>query len=184
MRDHGGRDAGHHYQPGRRGPAGIDGMPRAARRRGRAPRGDVRAAVLLLLAEQPMHGYQLMQAIADRTGGRWTPSPGAIYPTINQLEDEALVTVTADSGRRLVSLTDAGREHVATGRDSWTDPFAGYDASTAGEDLRGLLEQLHDAVRQVGRAGTDAQRAAAAKILGDARRSLYLVLAEHETPDS
>src|SRR4051794_3835778 len=73
------------------------GGPRGPR--GRAARGDVRAAVLLLLAEEPMHGYQLMQAIAERSGGRWTPSPGAIYPTLNQLEDEGLVTVTQESGR-------------------------------------------------------------------------------------
>src|SRR5689334_23381353 len=65
--------------------------------RGRVPRGDVRTAVLLLLAEEPMHGYQLMQAVSDRTGGRWSPSPGAIYPTINQLEDEGLVEITADA---------------------------------------------------------------------------------------
>ena len=184
IREHGGRDAGHHHLPGHRGPVGVEGMPRGrGRGRGRVPRGDTRAAVLLLLAEQPMHGYQLMQAIADRTGGRWTPSPGAIYPTISQLEDEALVTVTADSGRKLVSLTDAGREHVDAGRDAWPDPFAGYDAAGPGADLRGLLEELHGAVRQVGRAGTDAQRAAAAKILGDARRSLYLLLADEPRAD-
>ena len=66
----------------------------------------------MLLAEEPMHGYQLMQAIADRSGGRWTPSPGAIYPTINQLEDEGLVTVTAEAGRKLDTLSDSGREYV------------------------------------------------------------------------
>ena len=184
FREHGGHDAARHHHAGHHGPGPVEGVPRGPRRRGRVPRGDVRAAVLLLLAEHPMHGYQLMQAIADRTGGRWTPSPGAIYPTINQLEDEALVTVTADSGRKLVSLTDAGREHVDAGRDAWSDPFAGFDAAGPGADLRGLFEQLHGAVRQVGRDGTDAQRAAAAKILTDARRSLYLVLAEDpQLPD-
>ena len=132
-----------------------------------------------------MHGYQLMQAIADRSGGRWTPSPGAIYPTINQLEDEGLVTVTADAGRKLVTLTDAGREHVSTRRGAWSDPFAGYTASGPGADLRGLLDQLHAAARQVARTGTDAQRTAAAAILTDARRSLYLLLADSpQTPDS
>jgi len=85
----------------------------AGRMAGRMGRGDIRSAVLVELAEQPMHGYQLMQAIAERSGGRWTPSPGAIYPTISQLEDEGLVTVTADAGRKLVTLTDAGREHIA-----------------------------------------------------------------------
>jgi DNA-binding PadR family transcriptional regulator len=142
------------------------------------PRGDVRTAVLLLLAEQPMHGYQLMQAIAERSGGSWTPSPGAIYPTISQLEDEGLVSVTADAGRKLVALTDAGREHVEAARETWADPFAGRTAAAPGTDLRSLLEQVHSAVRQVARTGTDAQVTAAAGILGDARRSLYLLLAE------
>lgn len=167
----------HHPRGGR--PMPGEGFPgRRHGGRGRAPRGDVRAAVLQLLAEEPMHGYQLMQAIAERSGGRWTPSPGAIYPTINQLEDEGLVTVTADSGRKLVTLTDAGREHIAARRETASDPFAGFDAAAPGSDLRALLEQVHGAVRTVGRSGTDAQRAAAATILGDARRALYLLLAE------
>lgn len=172
----------HHprHHPGRGHPGPADGGPVPHRRgaRGRAPRGDVRAAVLLLLAEEPMHGYQLMQAIAERSGGRWTPSPGAIYPTISQLEDEALVTVTADSGRKLVTLTDAGRRHVEDGRDTWPDPFGGGPPPGPGGDLRGLLEQLHGAVRQVARDGTDAQRTAAAAVLAEARRSIYLLLAE------
>ena len=171
---------GHRHHAGRHGPAPVDGRRGRRRRggRGRAPRGDLRTAVLLLLAEQPRHGYQLMQAIGDRSGGRWTPSPGAIYPTVNQLEDEGLVTITADSGRKLATLTDAGREHVAAGRDTGADPFAGYDTTATGADLRRPFEQLHDAVRQVARTSTDTQRAAAAKILGDARRSLYLLLAD------
>jgi DNA-binding PadR family transcriptional regulator len=146
--------------------------------RGRAPRGDVRAAVLELLAEEPMHGYQLMQAIADRSGGRWTPSPGAIYPTISQLEDEGLVTVTAESGRKLVTLTDAGRQHLTERQAACADPFAGFRAAGPGVDLRGVLEQLHGAVRQIARTGTEAQLTAAVAILGDARRALYLLLAE------
>jgi DNA-binding PadR family transcriptional regulator len=125
-----------------------------------------------------MHGYQLMQAIADRSAGTWTPSPGAVYPAISLLEDEGLVTVTAEGGRKLVTLTDTGREHVAARRESWPDPFAGAPDRRAGADLRGLLEQLHGAARQVARTGTEAQVAAAATILGNARRALYLLLAE------
>ena len=125
-----------------------------------------------------MHGYQLMQAIAERSGGRWTPSPGAIYPTISQLEDEGLVTVTADAGRKLVTLTDAGREQVESRRAGGTDPFAGRGDDAPGTDLRGLLEELHGAVRQVARTGPDAQLTAAAGILAEARRSLYLLLAD------
>lgn len=154
--------------------------------RGRAPRGDVRTAVLMLLAEEPMHGYQLMHAIADRSGGRWTPSPGAIYPTINQLEDEGLVTVTAEAGRKLVTLTDTGRSHAEEHREASTDPFASFADAGPAIDLRGLLEELHGATRQVARSGSEEQRAAAAKILTDARRSLYLLLADgpQTTPES
>ena len=184
------RDGGHprrrHHHPHHPGPPGMhDGPPHRRGGRGRAPRGDVRAAVLLLLAEEPMHGYQLMQAIAERSGGAWTPSPGAVYPAISQLEDEGLVTVTAESGRKLVALTDAGREHVTSRRESWPDPFAGSSGPRVGADLRGVLEQLHGAARQVARTGTEAQVAAAAKILGEARRSLYLLLADGpDAPDA
>lgn len=182
---HAGRaDRHRHHHPHHGGPRGFHDGPHShgRRGRGRVPRGDVRTAVLLLLSEEPMHGYQLMQAIADRTGGRWTPSPGAIYPTLSQLEDEGFVAVTAESGRKLATLTDTGREHVETNREAWTDPFAGYDATGPGGDLRRLMMQLHDAARQVARAGSDDQRAAAAKILSEARRALYLLLADGPQP--
>ena len=180
MRDNGGHPADRrHHHPRRGHPGAFDG-PMGHRRggRGRAARGDVRAAVLLLVSEQPMHGYQLMQAIADRTQGRWQPSPGAIYPTIAQLEDEGLVAITASAGRKLATLTEAGREYVAGNAGGWADPFAGHDATGPGADLRGPVEQLHAAVREIARTGTDAQRAAAAGVLADARRSLYLLLAD------
>ena len=175
----------HHHPRGGR-PVPPEG-PEHRRRggRGRAPRGDVRTATLMLLAQEPMHGYQLMQAIAERSGGRWTPSPGAIYPTISQLEDEGLVTVTADAGRKLVTLTDAGREHLESRGESLGDPFSGFSAGGPSADLRGLVEQLHGAVRQVARSGTDAQLTAAAGIIAEARRALYLLLADGPgTPDA
>ncbi len=161
----------HHGPHGRRGPGG----------RGRAPRGDLRAAVLLLLDEAPMHGYQLMQAIGERSDGRWTPSPGAVYPAISQLEDEGLVSVVAEAGRKIASLTDQGKAYVAENRDRWPDPFGDADASPAGPSLRMLLMQLHEAARQVARTGTPEQVDAAATILSDARRSLYLLLADGPT---
>jgi len=136
--------------------------------------------VLLLLAEAegPMHGYQLMQAIGERTGGAWQPSPGAVYPTISQLEDEGLVTVTAEGGRRLVTLTAAGREHVAANQSALGDPFAGFAARAgSGTGLISPLQELHAAVWQVAKAGNADQVAAAQKVLADARRSLYLILA-------
>ena len=76
----------------------------------RAGRGDIRAAILTLLAEEPMHGYQVIQVISERSGGNWTPSPGSVYPTLQQLEDEGLIEAAAsESGRRVFALTDDGR---------------------------------------------------------------------------
>jgi len=128
-----------------------------------------------------MHGYQLMQAIADRTGGRWTPSPGTIYPTISQLADEGLVVVTTESGRKLATLTEEGRASLERDRDTRPDPFAAFDGEGPDIDLRALLAELHGAVRQVGRSGDLGQRTAAAKVLADARRSIYLLLADGPT---
>ncbi|MGN5237989.1 MULTISPECIES: helix-turn-helix transcriptional regulator [unclassified Rhodococcus (in: high G+C Gram-positive bacteria)] len=163
--------------PHGRGHRGGGPMHRGGRR-GRAQRGDVRAAVLQLLADEPMHGYQLMQAIADRTGGVWKPSPGAIYPTISQLEDEGLVRVEKDAGRKLVSLTDEGRAWLADPANEQADPFAGHSADENGPDLRGALRDLQTAARVVAVSGSDTQIAAAHKALVDARKSLYLLLAE------
>jgi DNA-binding PadR family transcriptional regulator len=165
---------------GRGGPFGPEGPggPRGRFGRGRAQRGDVRIATLLLLAEQPMHGYQIMQAMADRTGGAWRPSPGAVYPTIALLEDEGLVTTTAGGGRKLVTLTEAGRAHVQQRRETWGDPFAELTGHESGPDLRGPLHELHAAARQVAVRGDRSQAEAAAKVLADARRALYLILAE------
>lgn len=152
-------------------------------RRGRVQRGDVRAATLILLAEQPMHGYQLMQAIAERTGGAWQPSPGAIYPTIAQLEDEGLVSTHSDGGRKLVSLTEAGRAYLEDPRHGVADPFAAITAADAeAPSLRTAIAEVHSAARSVAINGTRAQIAAAQSVLADARRALYLILAEG--PDS
>ncbi|GAA1635609.1 PadR family transcriptional regulator [Georgenia ruanii] len=143
----------------------------------------MRTAVLLLLAEEPMHGYQLMETIVERSGGRWHPSPGAIYPTLSQLEDEGLITMTAaGGGRRQAALTEDGRALVEREAGSWSDPFAGRTDGADDVDLRGEIGQLHEAVRVVARTGTDAQRRAAAALLAEARRKVYLVLAGESVP--
>jgi len=178
--------------PGGPGPWGAGPWARRMRQggpgggRGRAGRGDVRTAVLLLLAEAdgPMHGYQLMQAIAERTGGVWQPSPGAVYPTISQLEDEGLVTVTAEGGRRLVTLTEAGRQHVTRNSATLGDPFAGFAARAGGgADLRSLVHEMHAAAWQVAKTGSPDQVAGAQRVLADARRALYLILAGEPTAE-
>ncbi|MFF3066231.1 PadR family transcriptional regulator [Oerskovia sp. NPDC057915] len=163
-----------HRGPGGRGPGG------------RAGRGDIRAAVLLLLAEEPMHGYQVIQEIGERTSGAWRPSPGAIYPALSLLEDEGLVTITAEGGRKLASLTDDGRTYVTEHADELGIPW--QDAADGGvrpaRQLRGALQQVAEALRQVARSGSDAQVAQAAALLESTRRELYLILAGPAgTPD-
>ena len=129
-----------------------------------------------------MHGYQLMQAISDRTNGAWQPSPGAVYPTIDQLEDEGLATITQDSGRRLVTLTAEGQAHLVEHRSGMSDPFTDFADGAGGPDLRQPLEQLHVAARQIAVSGDAAQAEAAVKVLAQARRSLYLILAGEPDP--
>jgi DNA-binding PadR family transcriptional regulator len=166
---HAHRPRDHRGRGGRGGPGG--------RGRGRIYRGDVRTAILLVLADEPMHGYQIMQAISDRTGGAWRPSPGAVYPTIAQLEDEGLVTTQEEGGRRLVTLTSEGRTYVAERSAQRGDPFAGFADRPAGPDLRDPLHELHAAARQIVMSGSAAQVEAAAQVLAQARRALYLILA-------
>ncbi len=183
----------------RRGPRGFAGGPQGGpppwaaalfgfapddQRRGpRARRGDVRSAILSVLAEtqggEPLNGYQVIQQIATKSEGAWRPSPGSVYPTIAQLEDEGLVSVTPDAGRKLVELTQAGRDYLAANATTLADPFAGaVENADGGADLREGVEQLRVAARAVGATGTGGQILAAQQILGDARRALYLVLAD------
>ena len=168
---------GHGRQAGEPGRGGHRGGRRGGR--GRAQRGDIRAATLILLAEEPMHGYQIMQAIAERTGDVWRPSPGAIYPTIAQLEDEGLVAITKEGGRKLATLTEDGRRHMADTADTMADPFSSMSSAGCGRhDLRSALEDVQTAARLVAKSGTESQIAQAHQILAQARKSIFLILAE------
>ncbi|GAA1491100.1 hypothetical protein GCM10009626_38460 [Brachybacterium sacelli] len=139
----------------------------------------MRTAVLLLLAEEPMHGYQLMQTITERTGSRWRPSPGAIYPTLSQLEDEGLVITEKVGGRKLASLTESGRAHVEEHSSTWPDPFppAAHSADDELLDLRELGQGLLGAVREVARSGSDEQVRQVATLLEETRHGIYTILA-------
>ena len=163
---------------GRGGPWG--GPPWAGGRGGRARRGDVRAALLALLAERPMHGYEMIQELGARTDGAWNPSPGSVYPTLTMLEEEGLVTASADAGKRQFNLTDAGRQAVADrdGAPPWEEFSDGADPATA--DLREALATSMHAIKQVFRAGSPAQQAKAAEVLTEARRKLYEILATED----
>jgi DNA-binding PadR family transcriptional regulator len=164
--------------PGSGGPGfGPGGRGRGPGRR--AGRGDIRAAILLLLAEEPMHGYQLIQQIGERSGGTWRPSPGAIYPALNLLEDEGLIAITSESGRKLATLTEAGGTYVTQNAEQLGSPWddAASRPTSPGRALRGALEALGAAAHQVARTGTDQQATKALEVLDRARRDLYLILA-------
>jgi DNA-binding PadR family transcriptional regulator len=170
------------FGPGGPGGGQHRGGPRG-HRGGRARRGDVRAALLLLLEGQPQNGYQLIQEIERRTEGVWKPSPGSVYPALQQLEDEGLVQTAEIEGKRAYELTAEGREYVAANGEELGNPF---EAATGGMDegvmdLRGLMFQVGAAAMQVAAAGhVDEAR----KILGDTRRALYKILAEDDPGDT
>lgn len=164
--------------PGRPGFPGFPG-PHGRRGRKRA-RGDIRAAVLALLAEGPMHGYQIIQEINERSEGAWRPSPGSVYPTLQQLEDEGLVRTEQADGKRVMHLTDEGTAYVEERRADLDRVWEtiGDDADDEEIALRESVGQVMGAAMQVMSAGTTAQREAAREILVDARRKLYRILAE------
>jgi DNA-binding PadR family transcriptional regulator len=148
----------------------------------RARRGDVRAAALVLLAEEPRNGYQLMQEIEERSGGAWRPSPGSVYPALQQLEDEGLVRTGESDGRRVFELTDEGRAHVEEHRDELGEPWEAVsrDVSDEMRELAGSMKELWVAIAQVMRAADEAQIERAQRVLADTKRELYLILADGE----
>jgi DNA-binding PadR family transcriptional regulator len=178
--------------PGFGGPElhGGPWMKEMHRMRGpRARRGDVRAAALALLAEKPMNGYQIIQEITDRSGGVWRPSPGSVYPALQQLEDEGLIRAEAgDGGRRAYQLTHEGQQYAATHADELRAPWdvVAGGAGGAAIEMRRLIGQVAMAAVQVVSAGTDAQAAEARQLLTDTRKALYRILAsdEENTGDS
>lgn len=187
-RPHGprGRDAHRHggFGRGGRGPDGLGVEGRMGRRGGgrghRTARGDIRMAILALISEQPRHGYEIIQAIDERSGGRWRPSPGSIYPTVAQLEDESLVDTEKVEGRRMVTLTEAGTAYVAEHRAEidavWDKTGDSSDEPT--DALRAELQQLVAAIRQIAGVGSPEQIAATAEALAQARKATYRLLAE------
>jgi DNA-binding PadR family transcriptional regulator len=153
--------------------------------RRRMRRGDGRAALLVLLVEEPRNGYGLMQELERRSQGVWRPSPGSVYPALSQLEDEGLVSAEETEGRKLFALTDAGREYLEEHRAEFGVPWEavsdGVDESAM--DLRNLVWQIGAATMQVLQAGTEAQVAKARDLLAETRRSLYRGLAEDPPAD-
>ena len=169
--------------PGGPGMHGFGPWMREGRGRGRARRGDVRAAALALLAEQPMNGYQIIQEISERSGGVWRPSPGSIYPALQQLEDEGLIkTEAAEGGRRAYQLTDDGRAYADSHADELRAPWDEVTGGSGGlaMEMRSLIGQVAMAAVQVVQVGSEAQATQARQVLTDARKALYRILAADE----
>lgn len=162
---------------GRPGPGWGGGF--GGRGQARVRRGDVQAAVLALLAEQDMHGYQIIQELADRSGGLWRPGAGSIYPTLRQLQEQGLIRSRNEGSKRVFSITDYGRRAVADSGES--EPWKQFtEAEGARVKLRQATEGLLSALSQVEAAGSDAQAEQATAIVSAARKSIYLMLAEED----
>jgi DNA-binding PadR family transcriptional regulator len=181
-----GHHGGHRHRHGPHGggfggPFGGFGPGRGPRGRGRkARRGDIRTAALLLLNEEPRNGYQIMQEVEERSDGVWRPSPGSVYPALQQLEDEGLIRSEELEGRKLFALTDDGRAYVKErGEDKpapW-DQMSG-DVSEQAHELGKLMREVANAFVQVMKTGSEAQIGEARKVLVTARRDLYRILAD------
>ncbi|ATE56821.1 PadR family transcriptional regulator [Actinosynnema pretiosum] len=154
------------------------------RRGGRQRRGNVRAAVIALLAERPMHGYEMIQEIGQRTDGLWRPSPGSVYPTLQLLADEGLVVAAEEQGgKKLFQLTESGRTEAesAEGVPPWEQVTDGVDQGEA--RLREAAKQIGAAMMQMVHAGTEDQQRRAAELLDETRRKLYAILGESPEED-
>ena len=154
----------------------------------------MRVAILAVLADEPLNGYQVIQQIAERTDGAWRPSPGSVYPTISQLEDEGLIEGDDERGRRTLRLSDAGREYLATHEDEVAGVWAPFESEAARRErehgrrpdfasLKPEIGRVMNAVWQIISTGTDEQRRDAIGVLVEARRGLYRILADHPGDD-
>ncbi len=168
-------DPRRHRRDPRRGPEGF-GFREAFGGRGRGAmirRGEIRPLILAVLATKPMHGYEVITELEAQSGGRWRPSAGSVYPTLQQLADEGLVTSEDIDGRRVYALTDGGKAAAASGPGSpWADAGRGHH-----NDVRHLGRQVAEAALQVQRVGSPEAAIAAQQILIDTRAKLYGLLA-------
>ncbi|GAA4245903.1 hypothetical protein GCM10022255_015100 [Dactylosporangium darangshiense] len=157
---------------------GHGGHGHGGRGRARGGRPNVRQAVLALLHERPMHGYEMIQEIEQRTGGIWRPSPGSVYPTLNLLEDEGLITAEESGGRKRYVLTDTGRPEAESAAQNAPWQEYGDENVSQAQEFRDAAFGIMDALRQVGFNGTSEQRAQALEVLTETRRKLYAILAD------
>jgi DNA-binding PadR family transcriptional regulator len=151
----------------------------------KARRGDIRTAALLLLAEEPRNGYQIMQEVQERSEGAWSPSPGSVYPALQQLEDEGLIRSEEVDGRKLFRLTDEGLASVKERDPEQPAPWEQMsgDLGSRAHELGKVMREVAYAFAQVMRAGNEEQQEQARKVLVTARRELYRILADGTEPE-
>jgi DNA-binding PadR family transcriptional regulator len=179
--EHHGRCGGH---AGGHGPGGHGGHGHGPGGHGRGPwsqarRGNVRVAILSALAEEPMHGYQIMQHLEGRSAGMWRPSPGSVYPTLQLLEDQGFVKSEEVQGRRVFSLTEAGKSEAQQSKERFGTPWEDAEHGEQGSrfKLRRAVFQIGAAAKQVGTTGSAEQVERTLEILATARKSIYELLA-------
>jgi len=174
---------GHGPRSGGFPPGGGGGGPFGRGRKAR--RGDIRTAALLLLAEEPRNGYQIMQEVEERSDGVWRPSPGSVYPALAQLEDEGLIRSEEIDGRKLFQLTEAGSEFVNERGEDKPVPWEQMsgDVSDQAHELGRLIREVASAFTQVVKTGSEAQMGEARKVLTRTRKDLYRILADGD-PES
>jgi DNA-binding PadR family transcriptional regulator len=132
-----------------------------------------------LLAERPMHGYEMIKELEERTQGAWTPSAGSIYPMLQLLEEEGLIQGEESDGKRRFTLTETG----ATAQEAKAGEETPWDAVRAGAapeaiHLRDSVGKLHHAIGQVFHAADDGQQKRVRELLDETRRKIYAILAE------
>jgi len=182
---------GGYGEPGARhggfGPGFGFGGPRGfGRHGGKARRGDIRTAALLLLAEEPRNGYTIMQEIEERSNGVWRPSPGSVYPALAQLEDEGLIRSEESDGRKRFAITDSGRELLAERPADAAAPWDTLADSVSGDrhEVMRQLRQVAMATAQVVQTATEKQIEEVKQVLSDSRRAIYRILANGDETDS
>jgi DNA-binding PadR family transcriptional regulator len=146
----------------------------------RARRGNVRAAILSVLAEEPMHGYQIMQQLEEHSGGMWRPSPGSVYPTLQLLEDQGFIKGEEVEGRRVFALTEAGKTEAEASKERHGTPWESSEHGDQGPrfKLRKVVFQIGAAVKQIGTTGSSEQVDTTLEILAETRKRIYSLLAE------
>ena len=134
--------------------------------------------MLSLLAEQPRHGYEILTELADRSDGQWQPSPGSVYPVLKRLARDGIVEAAQEDGKRIFSLTEAGRALVDAEGSSWGQPWARAAEDESVVELWAETRLLLAAVKQVGQLNDDQQVTAAAAVVTEARKKIYALLAQ------